>query len=60
MTVKKPLLFMSDLTGHIYVSTSYTVKANGLIVSKTKYDVTEEFEAIEARRRDDDTGRNQT
>lgn len=42
-----PLLLRSDLTGRVYIATAYTQDADsGLIVAETKYDVTEEFEAL--------------
>jgi len=51
MSAKKPpRLLRSDLTGRIYVTTSYVQKRSGQIVSSVKYDVTADFEAIEAER----------
>ena len=47
---KPPLLVRSGLTGRIYVATSYRQWANGSIESLTKFDVTKQFEAIEAER----------
>ena len=52
---KPPRLMRGGLTGRIYVTTSYVQKRNGLIVSNTKFDVTKDFEAIEAERRREDT-----
>lgn len=47
---KPPLLFVSSLTGRIYITTSYTEIGDGRVVSKTKFDVTADFEAIAAER----------
>ena len=47
---KPPRLLRGGLTGRIYVTTSYVQKRNGLIVSNIKFDVTKDFEAIEAER----------
>jgi hypothetical protein len=58
VSAKPPRLFQSGMTGRIYISTSYTIKANGLVVSNTKYDVTEDFEAIEASREQEREARN--
>jgi hypothetical protein len=47
MTARQtPLLRRSGLSGRIYVVTSYTDKGNGLIVARTKYDVTDQFNAL--------------
>lgn len=52
MTAKQtPRLFRGGLTGRIYVTTSYEKQENGLIVANKKFDVTGDFEAIEAERR---------
>jgi len=45
---KPPRLFRSGLTGRIYVATSYQVHENGLVVASKKFDVTDDFRAIEA------------
>jgi hypothetical protein len=54
MTTKQPpRLFVGGLTGRIYVTTSYRMVDDGRwvnMVSNTKYDVTEDFERIEAER----------
>ena len=47
---KPPRLLRSGLTGRIYVTTSYVQKRDGLIVSNIKFDVTKDFEALEAER----------
>ena len=47
---KPPRLMRDGLTGRIYVTTSYVQKRDGLIVSNIKFDVTKDFEAIEAER----------
>jgi len=51
MTTKQPpRLFVGGLTGRIYVTTSYREWDNGTVESLVKYDVTEDFERIEAGR----------
>jgi len=55
---KPPRLFRSGLTGRIYITTSYKDLGNGRVISSTKFDVTEDFEAIETARaaeRDEDS-----
>ena len=61
MTERKqpPRLFMSDLTGRIYIATSYTEKADGRVVANIKFDVTRDFEAIEASREQERQARNE-
>jgi len=56
---KPPRLFVSGLTGRIYITTSYTERDNGLVVSNTKFDVTDDFEAIEASREQERQARNE-
>ena len=45
---KPPVLLRSPLTGRVYIVTSYTERADGMFVARTKYDVTEMFEALAA------------
>jgi len=47
---KPPRLFISGLTGRIYIATKYRQMADGSVVAGEKYDVTADFEAIEASR----------
>jgi hypothetical protein len=47
---KPPLLMVGGLTGRIYITTSYKVTSDGDVISNIKYDVTDQFEAIEASR----------
>ena len=42
----RPRLLRSGLTGSVFVVTRYTEDAKGNIVAQTKYDVTEDFNAI--------------
>lgn len=43
----KPRLLRSELTGQVYVVTRYKVDPkSGLIQAQTKYDVTDEFNAL--------------
>lgn len=45
---KDPILTRGGLTGRIYIVTSYTEKAGGMIVASRKYDVTERFAELAA------------
>ena len=47
----EPLLMRSDLTGRVYVVTSYTMLANRVVEAKKKYDVTDQFEKLNERER---------
>jgi hypothetical protein len=51
----KPILTRDELTGRIYVLTSYVYGRDQLIEARTKYDVTEQYEALRAA--DNETGR---
>jgi hypothetical protein len=51
MTTKQPpRLFVGGLSGRIFVATRYRLAAGGGFIVDTKYDVTEDFEYIEAER----------
>ena len=50
MARKPPRLMVSSLTDRVYIVTAYKEMENGLIVSNTKFDVTDEFTAIVAQR----------
>ena len=56
---KPPRLMVGGLTGRIYITTSYKVQPGGAVISNTKYDVTDEFEAIEASREQERQARNE-
>ena len=51
-TRKPPRLLQSGLTGRIYIATAYKDFGGGRVVADTKFDVTEEFEAIGAEDRE--------
>jgi hypothetical protein len=38
-----PKLVLGPLTGRIYIATRYTVRDNGVIEAREKYDVTDDF-----------------
>ena len=46
--VKPPKLVLGPLTGRIYIATRYTERANGVIESHEKYDVTNDFMNLHA------------
>ena len=46
MTVQHPLLVRGGLTGRIYVVTAYTRHGDGRIVSRRKFDVTDQFDEL--------------
>lgn len=52
---KPPMLMRSDLTGHVYIVTSYsepkgrTGLSPDTFVANTKYDVTDQFRALMAK-----------
>lgn len=48
-----PLLLRSPLTGRIYVVTRYKRDDVGLLTAITKFDVTEQFQRIEAEQKDE-------
>ena len=51
MSAKQPpRLFVGGLSGRIFVATSYQLASGGGYIVNTKYDVTEDFEYIEAER----------
>ena len=50
---------VGGLSGRIYITTSYKVQPGGAVISNTKYDVTDEFEAIEASREQERQARNE-
>lgn len=54
---KPPLLALSELTGRVYILTSYLQHADGRVEAKVKFDVTDQFDriaaAIEQRRQVD-------
>jgi len=54
-----PRLVHSGLTGRIYIATRYKEFPDGSVVSSLKYDVTREFEAIEASREQERQARNE-
>jgi hypothetical protein len=51
-TAKPPRLFVSGLTGRIYIATQWREMPNGSVVANEKFDVTAEFEAIAEERVD--------
>ncbi len=42
----KPRLLRSPLTGEVFVITRYTIREGGILVAQTKYNVTDDFNAI--------------
>lgn len=52
-TRKPPLLMLSGLTGRVYIVTAYTDLGEGRIVAKTKFDVTDQYEALRAAEQND-------
>lgn len=47
MSVRKPpLLYRGGLTGRVFVATSYTDHGDGRYTAHTKYDVTDQYEAL--------------
>jgi hypothetical protein len=45
-----PLLLRSDLTGRVYIVTAYALnEKTGAVIAETKFDATEEFEALAER-----------
>lgn len=51
----KPLLLRSGLTGTVYVVTRYKVSPDGHITAQTKYDVTDQYDALRAADNSPDT-----
>jgi hypothetical protein len=39
-------LFRSPLTGRIYATADYTVLADGTVIARTKWDVTDDYSAL--------------
>ena len=56
---KPPRLFISGLTGRIYIATQWREMPNGSVVANEKFDVTADFEAIEASREQQRQARNE-
>lgn len=45
---KPPLLLRGGLTGRVYVVTSYTEEGEGRYIARTKFDVTDQYNALRA------------
>lgn len=43
---KPPLLLRGGLTGRVYIVTAYTDHGDGRIEARTKYDVTDQYNAL--------------
>lgn len=56
---QEPRLFHSNLTGRIYIATKYRAYPDGSVVAQEKFDVTDEFKAIEASREQQRQGENE-
>ena len=46
MSDKPPLLMLSSLTNRVYIVTAYKDLGEGRIEARTKFDVTDQFEAL--------------
>lgn len=52
MTKQQPMLMESVLTKRVYVVTSYKDNGDGTFTARQKYDVTEQFNALAAKRKE--------
>lgn len=57
MTKQQPMLMESPLTKRVYVVTSYKDNGNGTFTARQKYDITEQFDALAAKRKEDEDDR---
>ena len=52
MNKQQPMLMESPLTRRVYVVTSYKDNGAGTFTARQKYDVTEQFDALAAKRKE--------
>ena len=52
MSNQTPMLMESPLTKRVFVVTSYSDNGDGTFTARKKHDVTEQFDALAAMRRD--------
>lgn len=52
MTKQQPMLMESPLTKRVFVVTSYKDNGDGTFTARQKYDVTEQFDALAAKRKE--------